>query len=73
MVSAGSLNPREGSLLPLSFRQPSQKSNVSPLMCPRHPSDPCIHLAVSEVFFHPVAILVCFISGMLVGFQYSKF
>lgn len=45
----------------------------SPLMGLRRLLDPCIHLSVSELSAYPVAVLLCFISAILVGFQNSKF
>lgn len=54
MISVNSLVPREGSLcLPL-FSKHSQKRKQSPLICPRLPSDPCLH-PWSKLSAHPVA------------------
>lgn len=51
MVPTGSLVPREVSLaLPLS-QKPSQKSNQSFVVCPRHPSGCCLHTVCVQVFF----------------------
>ena len=70
MVSALSLIPGEGSShLPLSGK-PSQKKEQSRLMCPRHPSDPCLH-HVQAICLPGCTVPLWFISGMSGEFHNS--
>ena len=49
-------------------------NNQSPFVCLRLPSDPCLHLVCVPAVCPPGgAMLLCFISGELDGFQDSKF
>lgn len=69
MASPCPLVPRDGNVLPPLFRRPSQKSEQSPLLCPRLSSDPYPQPVCSWAIGMPSAIvLLCFISGQWLGF-----
>ena len=71
MVLPCSLDPwAVSSYLPL-FRKLSQKIKQSPLLCPQLPSDPCLHPACIRLLGG--IVLLCFISGVALGFKTPNF
>lgn len=66
MASPHSHVPKEGSSCLLLFRKPSQKSELSPPVCPKIPSEPCLCLCHPPAWWHSV---LCFISRVRQGFK----
>ena len=59
--------------MPALSQKPSQKSKQSLLVCPRLPSDPCLHLVCVQPICPPgSAVHLCFISGTSAKFQNSE-